>query len=114
MRPSLILSSPFARAVQTAEIAGRALEHPCEIVQSGSLTPDSSPQALWEEVRTHPAQALLLVGHAPLLPSAASFMLGASRVAVEFAPAALMCIHFADLGPEPRGVLRWMIAPQRA
>src|SRR5262249_34976365 len=55
LRPSLILSSPFARAVQTAEIANRCLECSAAILRTAVLSPDSSPYRVWEELRAHAA-----------------------------------------------------------
>jgi phosphohistidine phosphatase len=51
--PSLILSSPLKRALETAEIAAQELGYEAEILRSPALTPDSSPPSVWAEIRTH-------------------------------------------------------------
>ena len=52
VEPSLILSSPYKRARQTAEIAAEVLRYDKKIVQTEALLPEARPQALWEELRT--------------------------------------------------------------
>src|SRR4051794_7259092 len=66
VRPSLILTSPLLRAVQTAEVAAEVLAYQHELVQTSALLPTASPHALWQELRSHKNErAPLLVGHEP-------------------------------------------------
>src|SRR5580693_3941727 len=51
--PTLILSSPLKRAFETAEIAARELGYSSEISITDALTPSSSPQRVWAEIRAH-------------------------------------------------------------
>ncbi|MEP6960754.1 MAG: histidine phosphatase family protein [Acidobacteriota bacterium] len=105
--PNWILSSPYRRAGQTAEMAARVLECANQIVESGSLTPESEPAELWAEVREWADQGpVLVVAHEPLLSATASWMLGATRVMIEFTPGMLVQIDFAVAGAEPLGVLK--------
>ncbi len=107
-RPSLILCSPYRRAVETAEIAARVLGCTAEILQSPALTPDSSPEDLWTEVRLYPSEpAILVAAHEPLLSMAAAWLVGGARGADAFRPAGMVALDFAALGPQPRGVIRW-------
>jgi phosphohistidine phosphatase len=113
--PTLILSSPLKRAFETAEIAALELGYASEICITDSLTPDSSPQRVWTEIRAHRDEpALLLAGHEPLFSATVAWMLGSSRGMVEFKKAALVRIDFESLGAEPRGVLQWMITAKLA
>src|ERR1700749_1043786 len=67
VKPSLVLSSPFKRAMQTAQIAKEILDYENQILQTKVLTPASSPEQVWDEIRVHREEAaLLLVGHNPL------------------------------------------------
>jgi phosphohistidine phosphatase len=107
LQPSLVISSPYVRAVESAQVAARLLKYDGPIVKSSDLTPDSSPARLWSELRTHhDERSILVVAHEPLLSATASWMLGASRVVIEFTPGMMVRIDVPDLGPEPRGVLR--------
>jgi phosphohistidine phosphatase len=115
VRPALILSSPYARAYETAAATARVLEHKGEIVKTDRLTPDATPSDAWAEVRAHRGEeSILLVGHEPLFSALASWMLGSTRSMIDFRKAALVRIDFETLGAEPRGVLRWMITPKLA
>ena len=113
--PSLILSSPLKRALETAEIAGRELGYQGRIVRVDALVPDSSPAKVWAEIRAHASEsAILLAGHEPLFSHTVAWMLGSTRAMVEFKKAALVRIDFESIGAEPRGVLQWMLTAKLA
>jgi phosphohistidine phosphatase len=114
--PSLILSSPLKRALETAEIAAHELGYGGRIVRTDALTPDSSPTKVWAEIRTHADEsAILLAGHEPLFSHTVAWMLGSTQVMVEFKKAALVRIDFETIGAEPRGgVLQWMLTAKLA
>jgi phosphohistidine phosphatase len=63
----LVLTSPYARARQTAEPAVRALKLAGKLRETQALEPSSDPQEILDEVRAEKAQAILLVGHEPHL-----------------------------------------------
>jgi phosphohistidine phosphatase len=107
-RPSLILSSPYARAIDTANIAMRELGCPRPPIATACLTPDSTPRAVWDEVRIYASEpSILLTSHEPLLSATAAWMLGPLQEVTPFWPSGLVCIDFATVGLEPRGVIRW-------
>lgn len=109
---SLILSSPYLRARQTARIAAELMDYRGPVLSSDALTPDSDPRGVWEEVRTHRSEAgLLLTGHEPLFSGAAAYLLGCEALQLSFPKAGLVRIDIDRFGPEPRGMLRWMIGP---
>lgn len=113
VRPSLILSSPYTRASQTAGIAARILEYSGEILQSSNLQPNLPPSGVWDELQNHrDEESVLVVAHEPLLPSTVAWFLGSTREMIRFAPATLVCVDFELIRAEPTGVLRWMIAPE--
>lgn len=110
--PSLILSSPLRRAVQTAGVAAEALDYKGKVVETQALIPDVPPQEAWEELRArHDESAVLLAGHEPLMSTLAAFLLGSSALQVDVKKAALLRIDCDRFGREPRGVLKWMITP---
>lgn len=111
--PSLILSSPLKRAIETAEVAAGVLEYRGEILRVEALKPMASPQEVWAEIRSHRDEtAILLAGHEPLFSSTAAYFLGSPRTMVEFKKGALMRIDVESLGVEPKGVLQWMLTPK--
>jgi phosphohistidine phosphatase len=108
--PSLILSSPYQRAVETAEIAAHELGYEGEILRTDGLIPGSSPPRVWSDLRAHRTEsAILLAGHEPLFSATVAWMLGSTRAMVHFRKAGLVRIDVETLGVEPQGVLKWML-----
>jgi phosphohistidine phosphatase len=113
--PSLIISSPYVRAVQTARIAAAALDYKGQIVPTEALVPDGSPQGVWTELREYRTEpAILLAGHEPLLSQLVPYLLAAPSLRVEMKKAALVRVDVESFGPSPYGTLRWMITPKLA
>ncbi len=113
--PSLIISSPYKRALETAEIAASELKYKGEILRAAALTPDSSPPSVWSEIREHRSEeAILLAGHEPLFSSLVAFLLGSTQSMVDFRKAALVRIDIHGFGAQPQGVLQWMLTPKLA
>lgn len=113
--PSLILSSPYRRAVETAEIAAEVLQYKGKTTETQALIPNASPQEAWEEIRArHGESAILLASHEPLMSTLAAFLLNSPALEVDMKKAALVRIDFDKLGREPRGVLKWMLTPALA
>jgi len=63
----LVLTSPFARARQTAEPVARALKLSNRLRETSTLEPDRDPEEVLGEVREEKVEAVLLVGHEPHL-----------------------------------------------
>jgi phosphohistidine phosphatase len=115
VEPSLILTSPLRRALETAEIAARELGYEGKLVRTEALVPSSSPEDVWEEVRHHHEESsILLAGHQPLFSATLAYLLGSTREMVQFRKGALARIDVASLGPAPLGVLHWMLSPKLA
>ena len=115
VKPTLILSSPLVRALQTAEIARDILHAKGEVLRTKALLPSSTPEQVWEEIRVHKDEnELMLVGHDPLFTSLAGYLLGAPDLQVDFKKGALMRVDFENFGPHPRGVLRWFLISKLA
>ncbi|MBI1898609.1 MAG: phosphohistidine phosphatase SixA [Acidobacteria bacterium] len=115
LAPSLMVTSPYVRAVQTAETAADVLGYKNDLLRTQSLAPGSTPEAVWEELRAHKNQnEVMLVGHEPLLSQVVAYMLGAPSLAVDMKKGALVRIDLDSFGARPRGVLKWMLAPKLA
>ena len=110
VEPSLILSSPYRRAVQTAEEAAEHLGYSEKIVRIAALQPEASPFDAWEEIRARKDEpAVLLATHEPFASSMVAFLLGTPALAVEMKKGALARVDCDRMGPHPRGVLKWLI-----
>ncbi len=115
VKPTLILSSPLKRALQTAEIAKRALDYHGEILQSKTLAPGSSVEDVWDEIRGHRDEpSLLLTGHNPQFEHLAGYLLGHPSMQFDFKKGALLRIDMESFGAGPRGILRWCITAKLA
>jgi phosphohistidine phosphatase len=113
--PSLILSSPYRRALETARIAADELGYKSDVLRTRALLPSASPHDAWQEIRTHRDEpALLLVGHEPLFGLLAAYLLGTAETQVDFKKGALFACEIPQAGARPRGVLKWMITPKLA
>lgn len=113
VKPSLVLSSPFRRALETAEIARDVLGYKGQILQTDALTPASTVEQAWSEIRDHAEEAsLLLVGHNPLFDQLGAFLLGSPRVDITFKKGALLRVDVDRVGAHPKGTLRWYLTPK--
>jgi phosphohistidine phosphatase len=110
--PSLILSSPYRRALETAGVAVEVLGYAGKVVRTRALTPEASPLDAWEEIRTRKDEpAILLASHEPLMSSMAAFLLDSPALQVDMKKAALVRVDCDRFGPEARGILKWMLTP---
>jgi phosphohistidine phosphatase len=110
--PSLILASPYVRAVETAAVAVEVLGYSGKVIRTPALAPEASPANVWEEIRSRPGErAILLASHEPLMSSLAAFLLSSPALQVDMKKAALVRIDCDSFGRGPRGVLKWMLTP---
>jgi phosphohistidine phosphatase len=113
--PTLILSSPYRRAMETAEIVVELLGYQGKVVKTRALVPEASPFDAWDEIRQRPDEpAILLASHEPLMSSLAAFLLASPALVVDMKKAALVRVDCERIGPEPQGVLKWMLTPATA
>ncbi len=112
-RAGLVLTSPLLRARQTAEVAVSSRGAAGSLLETRALAPDSTPEAVWDEVRMHSDEPdVTLVGHEPLFSSLYAYLLDAPTLRVNVKKASLGRIDLDAASPAPRGVLRWLLAPE--
>ena len=115
LNPSLIMTSPLRRAVQTAQIAAEVLGYKRELLRTKALIPSSTPRTVWEEVRVHKDESqILLSGHEPLFSGLAAFLLGCPSLQIDFKKGAVMRVDLDRFTAESHGVLKWMLVPKLA
>lgn len=113
--PSLILSSPYRRARQTADIAARVFGYAGQILETDALTPMGRPDEVWHELKLHRGEAsVLLASHEPLTGQLAAYLLRSPSLLIDVKKGSLIRIDLEYLGAEPRGVLRWILTPKLA
>ena len=113
--PDEILTSPYARAIETAAVATEILEGPQRYIETEALTPMNSPEYVWQEVRNYrDSEALMLVGHNPLLSNLVCFLTGAPAYGIDLKKGAIACIDVPAPGPRPQGTLLWLLTAKTA
>ena len=118
---NLILTSPFRRCRQTAEIVAAALdlEHRLRVIDS--LAPgrafangDGPYAEIFIELGACEFERALLVGHMPDLAEIASYLLTGNRnLNIDFRRGSICAIETAGLPPRGPGLLRWMMTPKQ-
>lgn len=115
VNPSLIVSSPLTRALQTAEIARSVFKTKAEVLRTKALTPNASVEQVWDELRAHRGESeLMLVGHEPQFSNLAAYLLGARELRVDFKKGAVLRLDLEGFGTQPRGTLRWFFLARMA
>ncbi|MBZ5611149.1 MAG: phosphohistidine phosphatase SixA [Acidobacteriia bacterium] len=115
VQPELILTSPYRRAVQTAQLAAEILEYQGDLLRTKALEPGSTPRAVWEEIRVHKdAPRILLSGHEPLFSSLTAYLLGCPNLQIDFKKGGLACVEVDRFTAEPHAVLKWYVTPKLA
>ena len=113
----VILTSPLARARQTADIVAAALGLESHLTVVEALQPNCSVEELLANLSDYQhCKHMLLVGHEPLLSATAAFLLtGKKTVALEIAlkKGGLCHIEIDSLPPRNPGTLRALLAPNQ-
>jgi phosphohistidine phosphatase len=113
VKPSLILTSPYKRALQTAELAAKAMGCAVAPLTSERLVPHASPRDVWDEIRDHrESDTVMLVGHEPLFSQSISYLLNTPTLQVDVKKGSVTAIEMQSFRGEPRGVLKWMLTPK--
>jgi phosphohistidine phosphatase len=109
IQPTLVLSSPYLRAVQTAEIACVVLEIPVsDIRQTDALLPGASPRMLIEELAKSKADEAICFGHAPNLDEVIATAVHASKGFTELRKAGAAYLEMDSLQPVD-GRMIWLM-----
>jgi phosphohistidine phosphatase len=113
--PSLILTSPYRRAYQSAQLAAEVLGYKNELLRTKALEPECPPRGVWEEIRVHKNElSILLAGHEPLFSRLTAYLLGCPNLQVDFKKGALACVEIDRFSADPQGALRWLLTPKLA
>jgi phosphohistidine phosphatase len=110
----LLVSSPYLRAKQTAEIVKSQLRLG-EIEFCPELTPECPPQAFarWVQAHAKGVESILAVGHEPQMSVFASWLLTGKTVSIlELKKSGIINLlvpSFFDLTPET-AKLKWMVS----
>jgi phosphohistidine phosphatase len=110
----VVLSSPYLRAQQTAEIVVAKLRLQRCLQLTDRLAVGAIPRHLMEDLRElRPApRSVLLVGHEPFLSSLVSLLLaGRTGLHVELRKGGLCHLTMPAQRTHPRATLHWLVTP---
>lgn len=107
-----IASSPFVRAIETAEILAREYRK-LEVTTAAPLASGGSQQQLVDWLRTRDAEErLALVGHEPDLGRLAGSLIGGKALgAIEIKKGGACLLRFAGHPVPGHGELHWFLPP---
>lgn len=106
----LILTSPYLRALQTAEIVAKGLHQPDDLQKDSRLAPGFGLPELSAIVQDHPDnQCIMFVGHEPDFSQTVSDLIGGGRLL--FKKAGLARVDLFELNPL-QGELAWFFPPR--
>ena len=116
LRFDLILSSPFLRTRQTAEIVAKLLKLKKRLAFSDELTPDGDPKALVRQLNEPgvAAESILLVGHEPNLSRFVSSLIsGEPAAAIDLKKGGLCKLETVALRFGRCATLAWLLTPKQ-
>jgi phosphohistidine phosphatase len=111
--PDLMISSPYVRAMQTAEIFAKALEYPKDkIRKSDFLLPGAESLQLFRELSKDKDNSVVFVfGHAPHLDDLIATALTSKHHITSLKKAGVALVELRRLVP-PSGELVWLSTPK--
>jgi phosphohistidine phosphatase len=108
----LILSSPYVRAADTAQIAASQLDE--EVTFTDFLIPGANPLELIREINDARVQRVLLVGHEPDLSGLISVLTsGGSDASIELKKGGLCKLTTEKLTFGQCATLNWLLTPKQ-
>ena len=109
----LILSSPYVRARETAEILAEVFKMKKKIDFSDNLIPMGNPELLITEVNEKfSVESMALVGHEPHLSALVGLLVGENgKLDVTLKKGGVCYLSADDLHQERRATLQWLLTP---
>ena len=111
VKPDVLVTSPYVRAAQTAEIFAEALGYPLEKIRSSdALKPSGNPADFLKGVGQMRAKEIMCFGHAPHLDQLVALLAGGRGVFTELRKAGVAC--FKRGTSDGRWDLVWLLTPK--
>jgi phosphohistidine phosphatase len=114
LEPSLMITSPYVRAAQTAEIFAEALGYSREKIRhSPALRPGSNPAEFLKEIAHVKADEVMCFGHAPHMDQVIAAAVGGRGVFTALKKAGVAALEFESAGAG-KATLIWILTPKIA
>ena len=109
----LILSSPFVRATETAEILASVFKMKKEMQFSGNLVPMGDPGMLIAEINeNYTATNIAFVGHEPFLTAMVGLLVSENeRIDLTLKKGGVCHLSADDLYHTHKATLQWLLTP---
>ncbi len=115
VKPDVVLSSPYLRARQTAEILAKALKYKKDKIRlSERLVPAGEPgSAIAEIIEKYLVEELLIVGHEPSISQLVSTLTTSQAdLFVNIKCGSVCCLSADDFRIERKATLEWLLTPK--
>ena len=113
-RVDIVISSPFARAIETAEIMADALGS--YVTTTTMLEPDAKPEDAWAEIERlgQQSQDVLIVGHDPSINLLLAWLINGGSIRFEWGAIAHVSQKTMHRGTHDQVVARlhWFVDPE--
>ncbi|MGC1687495.1 MAG: histidine phosphatase family protein [Candidatus Acidiferrales bacterium] len=111
-RPTVFISSPYVRAMQTAQIFAEVFEFSRDkIRESAALKPGGSPAEFVKELAHVKAREVAAFGHAPNLDQLIGHLVGARGIFTALKKAGVAALEF-DSPSAAKATLAWLLTPK--
>ena len=108
-----IVSSPYVRAVQTAEVVARITDHDQEILRDTRLVPSATYEDVCDLIAENAdVESLLFTGHEPIMGTVISGLVADGRLSVDVRKASVTAIDIRRTRRPVVGTLLWSITPK--
>jgi len=112
VRPTQFISSPYVRAMQTAQIFAEVFEFSREkIRESAELRPGSGPEEFLKELSRIKAREVMAFGHAPHMDQVITQLVGAHGIFTALKKAGVAALEF-DSPAAGKATLAWLLPPK--
>ena len=106
-----IITSPFKRSVQTAEIIAELMNYKNDLIKDSALFPGCSTRSIIELAEVLNGDNIAFVGHQPDMSYHISTLVCGSQLNLKFSPASIAKISFKG-NPNPgKGILEFLLPP---
>ena len=114
VKPDRIISSPYVRARETAEIVAKVLKYKQELAFSDTLVPEGNADQIIGEINEkYSVDELILVGHEPCLSGLIGILIaGNPDLAIDLKKGGVCCLLTDNLRIERKAVLEWLLTPK--
>ena len=114
VKPDLIVSSPYVRARQTAEILAKVMKYKKSIMFSDALIPMTDADELIGEINEkYTVDELVLVSHEPCISNLIGTLTANNpNICINIKNGGVCCLSADDLHLERTAVLEWLLTPK--